>query len=179
MHAKPVDDCGPATPGSPCESPGLGYSEFARHYYRNHGCFLFLEVLRWFTSLRLPDDPMDSDRRKECSHSLGFPIRKSPDHSLLAASRGLSQLIASFFAFLRLGIHTHALSSLTIKSTTHIRPVASPLPYGRGSVSSRHERYSKSLSLTCVLYARQIFSCQRSRLRQQSAEPKVQRIADG
>jgi len=68
---------------------------------------------------------------------------------------------------------------LTIKSTTHIRPVASPLPYGRGSVSSRHERYSKSLSLTCVLYARQIFSCQRSRLRQQSAEPKVQRIADG
>ena len=98
---------------------------------------------------------MDSDARKECSHSLGFPIRKSPDHSLLAASRGLSQLTASFFAFLRQGIHTHALSSLTIKSTTHIRPVSSPLPFGRGSVSGRHERYSKSLSLTCVLYARQ------------------------
>jgi hypothetical protein len=62
---------------------------------------------------------MDSDIRNECSHSLGFPIRKSPDHSLLAASRGLSQLTASFFAFLRLGIHTHALSSLTIKSTSH------------------------------------------------------------
>ena len=62
---------------------------------------------------------MDSDARNECSHSLGFPIRKSPDHSLLAASRGLSQLTASFFAFLRLGIHTHALSSLTITSTSH------------------------------------------------------------
>ncbi len=86
---------------------------------------------------------------------MGFPIRISPDHSLLAASRSFSQLIASFFAFLRLGIHTHALSSLTIKSTTHIRPVPSPLPYGRGSVLGRHERYSKSLSLTCVLYARQ------------------------
>ena len=49
---RPVDDCGPATPGSPCESPGLGSSDFARHYFRNHGCFLFLEVLRWFTSLR-------------------------------------------------------------------------------------------------------------------------------
>ena len=30
---------------------GLGYSEFARHYYRNRGFFLFLQVLRWFTSL--------------------------------------------------------------------------------------------------------------------------------
>src|SRR5436190_16717925 len=60
---------------------------------------------------------MDSDARNECSHSLGFPIRKSPDHSLLSASRSLSQLTTSFFAFLRLGIHTHALSSLTIKST--------------------------------------------------------------
>ena len=144
-----MDDCGPATPGSPCESPGLGYSEFARHYFRNHGCFLFLEVLRWFTSLRLPVHPMDSDARNECSHPLGFPIRKSPDHSLLAASRGLSQLTASFFAFLRLGIHTHALSSLTIKSTTHIR-FSLPLAYAHGS-DHRHERYSIRLLLSSKL----------------------------
>src|SRR5215475_8724977 len=71
---------------------------------------------------------MDSDVRNECSHSLGFPIRKSPDHSLLAASRGLSQLTTSFFAFLRLGIHTHALSSLTIKSTSYTRPLAPSCP---------------------------------------------------
>ena len=114
-----VDYCGPATPDSPCESPGLGYSAFARHYSRNHGCFLFLGVLRWFTSPGLLVHPMDSDARNECSHSLGFPIRKSPDHSLLAASRGLSQLTTSFFAYLRQGIHTHALSSLTITSTSH------------------------------------------------------------
>src|ERR1700687_3790566 len=44
------DYCGPATPDSPCGSSGLRFSEFARHYYRNHGCFLFLRVLRWFTS---------------------------------------------------------------------------------------------------------------------------------
>jgi hypothetical protein len=62
---------------------------------------------------------MYSDIRNECSHSLGFPIRKSPDHSLLAASRGLSQLTTSFFAYLRQGIHTHALSSLTITSTSY------------------------------------------------------------
>ena len=95
---------------------GLGFSEFARHYYRNHGCFLFLWVLRWFTSPGLLDHPMNLDERNRCSHRLGFPIRKSPDHSLLAASRSLSQLTTSFIAFLRQGIHTHALSSLTIKS---------------------------------------------------------------
>src|SRR5262249_24010073 len=118
--------CGPATPGSPCESPGLGYSAFARHYSRNHGCFLFLGVLRWFTSPGSLVHSMDSNARNGCSHPLGFPIRKSPDHSLLAASRGLSQLTTSFFAFLRQGIHTHALSSLTIKSTSHTTP--GPVP---------------------------------------------------
>ena len=33
---------------------GLGYSPFARHYWGNHFCFLFLEVLRCFSSLGLP-----------------------------------------------------------------------------------------------------------------------------
>ena len=122
----PLNVCGPATPGSPFELPGLGYSEFARHYYRNHGCFLFLGVLRWFTSPGSLRYPMDSDNGNECSHSLGFPIRKSPDHSLLAASRSLSQLVTSFIACLRQGIHTHALSSLTIKSTSHTRRLAPP-----------------------------------------------------
>ena len=116
-----MSDCGPATPPSPFESDGLGFSGFARHYFRNHGCFLLLGVLRWFTSPGSLVYPMDSDIRNWCSHQLGFPIRKSPDHSLLAASRGLSQLTTSFFAYLRQGIHTHALSSLTIKSTSHTR----------------------------------------------------------
>src|SRR5438045_9014958 len=48
---------------------------------------------------------------------MGSPIRKSPDHGLLASPRGLSQLATSFIAYLRQGIHTHALSSLTIKFT--------------------------------------------------------------
>ena len=124
-HARPLSRaralsgsyCGPATPDSPFESPGLGSSDFARHYFRNHGCFLFLQVLRWFTSLSLLDHPMYSDERDWCSHQSGFPIRKSPDHRLLASSRGLSQLTTSFIASLRQGIHTHALSSLTIKFT--------------------------------------------------------------
>ena len=36
---------------------------------------------------------------------------------MLASPRGLSQLATSFFAYSRQGIHTHALSSLTIKFT--------------------------------------------------------------
>ena len=124
-----VDYCGPATPGSPFELPGLGFSDFARHYFRNHGCFLFLRVLRWFTSPSSLRHPMDSGGGNRCSHRLGFPIRKSPDHSLLAASRSLSQLIASFIAYLRQGIHTHALSSLTIKLTPDTAEVSAHVPY--------------------------------------------------
>ena len=119
LTTRQADYCGPATPNSPFESFGLGRSDFARHYYRNHGCFLFLQVLRWFTSLGLLDHPMYSDERNRCSHRLGFPIRKSPDHRLLASTRGLSQLTTSFIACLRQGIHTHTLSSLTIKSISN------------------------------------------------------------
>src|SRR5438270_4234361 len=142
---------------------------------------------------------MDSDIRNWCSHQLGFPILKSPDHSLLAASRGLSQLTTSFFAYLRQGIHTHALSSLTIKSTSHIRPAAFSTPGfypGQGEATSQlladttgilpgfpakvnatffcayilcHQQPPVQAELP-VFNARQIFNCQRSRLRQQSVE---------
>ena len=122
LESLPLPDsiCGPATPGSPCESPGLGCSDFARHYFRNHGCFLFLRVLRWFTSPGSLPAPMCSAQDTECSHSVGSPIRTSPDHSVLTAPRSFSQLATSFIAFLCLGIPTHALSSLTIKFPTAI-----------------------------------------------------------
>ena len=113
----PLNVCGPATPGSPFESPGLGSSDFARHYFRNHGCFLFLRVLRWFTSPGSLRTPMYSEYGNCCSQQLGFPIRTSSDHGMLASPRGLSQLATSFIAYLRQGIHTHALSSLTIMLT--------------------------------------------------------------
>ena len=39
----------------PCRNrTGLGFSPFARHYWGNHSCFLFLQVLRCFSSLRSP-----------------------------------------------------------------------------------------------------------------------------
>ena len=118
--------CGPATPSSRFQSPGLGSSDFARHYSRNHGCFLFLRVLRWFTSPGSLRAPMCSAHDTECSHSVGSPIRTSPDHSVLTAPRSFSQLATSFFAFLCLGIPTHALSSLTIKFPNGCCPSSPP-----------------------------------------------------
>ena len=40
--------------------PGLGFFPFARRYLGNHYCFLFLQVLRWFTSLSWLCMPMYS-----------------------------------------------------------------------------------------------------------------------
>ena len=38
----------------PCQNTnGLGYSPVARRYWGNHCCFLLLQVLRCFSSLRL------------------------------------------------------------------------------------------------------------------------------
>ena len=96
---------GPTTPVPPEGATGLGYSEFARHYFRNRGFFIFLQVLRWFTSLSslVPDYGFIGPYGGFTP--VGFPIRKSPDYSLLAAPRGLSQLATSFIAIFRQGIH--------------------------------------------------------------------------
>ena len=56
---------GPATPPiqrlQAWHTDGLGYSPFARRYLGNRNCFLFLRVLRWFTSPGWPRHPMYSD----------------------------------------------------------------------------------------------------------------------
>jgi hypothetical protein len=95
---------------------------------------------------------MYSDERNRCSHRLGFPIRKSPDHRLLASSRGLSQLTTSFIASLRQGIHTHALSSLTIKSISNTKYSMSfflrCFPSGR-QTNANHREAANTCSKYC------------------------------
>ena len=56
--------------------------------------FLFLQVLRCFSSLRWPES---FDSRAAFSRT-GCPIRMSADQSLFAAPRSFSQLTTSFFA---------------------------------------------------------------------------------
>ena len=79
---------------------GLGSSAFARHYLRNHCCFLFLRVLRCFSSPRSP-----SLRNGATLLAPGCPIRTFRDQGLFAPPPDFSQLITSFFASESLGIH--------------------------------------------------------------------------
>ena len=77
---------------------GLGCSAFARHYSRNHSCFLLLRLLRCFSSAGLPPLPDIPHVRDGLPHS---DIRGSAP---LAGPRGFSQLVTSFFASGSLGI---------------------------------------------------------------------------
>ena len=75
---------------------GLASFAFARHYSRNLGWFLFLFLLRCFSSEGSLTVTMDSSQCRTTWLVRGFPIRTSPDQSIFAAPRSLSQLIASF-----------------------------------------------------------------------------------
>ena len=85
--------CGPTTPARRCHRPGLGSCAFARRYWRNHVCFLFLRVLRCFSSPGWRPAWRDGTRSVP-----GCPIRTSAGLRVFAPLRGFSQLVTSFFA---------------------------------------------------------------------------------
>ena len=95
-----------ATPAGYHTWLGLASSAFARHYLRNHGCFLFLWVLRCFTSPRSLYPPYIFRRESLGRHAAqrGFPIRKSSDQSVLIHS---PRLIADYDVLLRLQMPRH------------------------------------------------------------------------
>src|SRR5919112_1954225 len=93
----------------------LASSAFARHYLRNHCCFLFLWVLRCFTSPRSLYPPYIFRRESLGRHAAqrGFPIRRSSDRSLFISS---PRLIADYYVLHRLQMPRHppfALRNLT------------------------------------------------------------------
>ena len=79
-----------------CTHSGLGSSAFARRYLRNHCCFLFLSLLRCFTSGGSPPVTMDSLQDPRF-FTVGVAPFGNPRINLFAAPRGLSQLVTSFF----------------------------------------------------------------------------------
>ena len=89
---------------------GLGFSPVARHYWGNHCCFLFLRVLRCFSSPRWPHDFL----MMAASGPPGCPIRRSADQRPFAPTRGFSQLTTSFIASVSLGIHHAPLLSFSL-----------------------------------------------------------------
>ena len=87
---------------------GLASSGFARHYLRNRFCFLFLWVLRCFTSPRSLYPPYIF--RRESTGPIAGPDGVSPfgDPRIevwLPTPRGLSQAPTSFFGSWCQGIH--------------------------------------------------------------------------
>ena len=86
------------------KTSGLASFPFARHYLGNRFYFLFLRLLRCFSSPGSLYIAMYS----LCSDGLlqppGFPIRTSAGQSLFAAYRSFSQLTTSFIGSCRQGI---------------------------------------------------------------------------
>ena len=54
FRSDPSCDGAALLPRTRLDACGLGCSPFARRYWGNHCCFLFLQVLRCFSSLRMP-----------------------------------------------------------------------------------------------------------------------------
>ena len=83
---------------------GLGSSDFARHYFRNRFYFLFLRVLRCFSSPGSPRTAMCSPYGNATLLALSSLIRISADLRMFAPPRSFSQLTASFFGAIYQGI---------------------------------------------------------------------------
>jgi hypothetical protein len=76
--------CGVVPQPRPCNARrlshtiGLGSSAFAHHYSRNHSCFLFLRVLRCFTSPRSHQPAYAFSRRRHPITGARFPHSEIP-----------------------------------------------------------------------------------------------------
>ena len=101
----PPPASGSLNPGK-TSPPGLGCSAFARHYLRNHVRFLFLGLLRCFTSPRLasPDYEFIRAIAPHCRRWV-VPFGNPRIKACYAAPRGLSQPATSFIASWHQGIH--------------------------------------------------------------------------
>ena len=100
----------PTTPGwQRCNAythPGLGSSPFARRYSGNRSFFLFLQVLRCFSSLRsLLRDYGFITGWQRLSHCRVSPVGNPWVYARLTTHQGLSQPTTSFIASQRPGIH--------------------------------------------------------------------------
>ena len=104
-------DCGPS-PRAYC------YTRFGLFRFRSPLLseslvyFLFLRVIRWFSSPGSPHIPMDSVYDTAALPAVSFLIRTSTGQSSFAAHRSFSQLVTSFIGAMYQGILLCALCSL-------------------------------------------------------------------
>ena len=109
---------GPTTPAVRKHTAGLGFSRVARHYLGNHCYFLFLRVLRCFSS---PRSPHDSNCHDDSLTAAGL------SHSEIRGSEGICpspRLIAAYHVLHRLREPRHppcALVTFSISVRTYMR----------------------------------------------------------
>ena len=131
---------GPTTPGAAAmHRPGLGSCAFARHYLRNHCYFLFLRVLRCFSS---PGSPTASMRCDGIAPA-GFP------HSDIRGSRGICPSPRLFAA-------CHVLRRLREPQASPMRPFCLSLmsfAFRPSLVSRIPDRGARTRSLFYTLYS--------------------------
>src|SRR6185503_10520846 len=166
-----LNQTGPTTPS--CKHDGLGSSAFARRYWRNHYCFLFLQVLRWFTSLRcLHIAYVFSDGSFGISQR-GFPHSEIPGSKLICSSPGL---IAAYRVLHRLLEPRHSpytLSSLTIRNSNLRSPgsgesglgIRKPIPTPKALIPNLRKLHAHCVCVVGKTTVCRVFSCQRTSLR--------------
>ena len=105
---------GPTTPAVHCYITGLGSSPVARHYWGNHCCFLFLRVLRCFSSPGLP----------LCLAEIAVLQTAGLSHSEISGSKVICtspELIAAYHVLHRLREPRHPPCALTCFSYFFLR----------------------------------------------------------
>ena len=133
---------------------GLGFSPFARHYWGNHSCFLFLQVLRCFSSLRSPHHKV-----MPCLQHGGLSHSEIPASTAICASTGL---IAACHVLRRLREPRHppcALSILPVVSPLILHATASRK--GQGNEEGAEGQYTSGFLIFALLLTFQLVStCQ-------------------
>src|SRR3954453_13427733 len=155
---------------NPCQVShvhGLASSAFARHYSRNHNCFLVLRVLRCFTSPRYLPLAIYSPAGDATSLAPGFPIRTSSDQRSVDSSPRHN---AASHVLHRLSMPRHPPCAL--KHLQHKKPKINELK--NSEIAHQHTKSArphKGTDTTCVLDARNHYP----QIKHHTPPPKMKR----
>ena len=120
---------------------GLACSAFARHYSRNRGCFLFLWVLRCFTSPRYLHLPYVFRQGRWAITPNQVSLFGNPRIEVwLPTPRGLSQAPTSFIGSWCQGIHRAPLITWPQRCLFRVHCAVLKVRAGAGPGSSRISR---------------------------------------
>ena len=113
---------------------GLGWSPFARHYWGNHCCFLLLEVLRCFSSLRSP--PTARMPGMTALQAAGLSHSETRGSKVICTS---PRLIAAYRVLHRLREPRHPPCALSYFSYRHARKTSGRRSYFQLDLAGSHE----------------------------------------